>query len=150
MGLCSLGLRSGLARRKGRNEELRPWEDEGIHRAMWYRKRGEGTAARIAARNKSIREDPRINAELASEHGLTVRRIRQIRNQLGGGGEIKVDSNYTDSVLLGLREKEREDFDFLGKTKTFLIGKGLKTKDLRRTAERRTSGSPQNPTQNPG
>ena len=53
---CALGLRSGLARRKGSNEELRPWEDEGIHRAMWYRKRGEGTAARIAARNKSIRE----------------------------------------------------------------------------------------------
>ena len=35
-----------------------------------------------------------------------------------------------------------------GKTKTFLIGKRLKTKDLRRTAERRTSGSHQNPTQN--
>ena len=33
------------------------------------------------ARNKSIREDPRINAELASEHGLTVRQIRQIRNR---------------------------------------------------------------------
>ena len=49
---CALGLRSGLARRKS-----------------------------TAARNKSIREDPRINAELASEHGLTVRRIRQIRNR---------------------------------------------------------------------
>ena len=49
---CALGLRSGLARRKG-----------------------------TAARNKSIREDPRINAELASEHGLTVRQIRRIRNQ---------------------------------------------------------------------
>ena len=34
-----------------------------------------------AGRNKSIREDPRINAELASEHGLTVRRIQQIRNR---------------------------------------------------------------------
>ena len=34
------------------------------------------------------------------------------------------------------------------KTKTFLIGKELKTNTLRRTAERRTSGSPQNPTQN--
>ena len=76
-----LGLRSGLARRKGSNEELRLWEAEGIHRAMWYRRRGEGNAARIAARNKSIREDPRINAELASEHGLTVRRIQQIRNR---------------------------------------------------------------------
>ena len=42
---------------------------------------GHSNAARIAARNKSIREDPRINAELASEHGLTVRRIRQIRNR---------------------------------------------------------------------
>ena len=49
---CALGLRSGLARRKS-----------------------------TAARNKSIREDPRINAELASEHGLTVRQIRRIRNQ---------------------------------------------------------------------
>ena len=49
---CALGLRSGLARRKG-----------------------------TAARNKSIREDPRINAELASEHGLTVRQIQRIRNQ---------------------------------------------------------------------
>ena len=49
---CALGLRSGLARRKG-----------------------------TAARNKSIREDPRINAELASEHGLTVRQIRRIRTQ---------------------------------------------------------------------
>ena len=49
---CALGLCSGLARRKS-----------------------------TAARNKSIREDPRINAELASEHGLTVRRIRQIRNR---------------------------------------------------------------------
>ena len=36
------------------------------------------------------------------------------------------------------------------KTKTFLIGKELKTKDLRRTAERRTSGSPQNQTKKPG
>ena len=27
-----------------------------------------------------------------------------------------------------------------GKTKTFLIGKGLKTKDLQQTAERRASG----------
>ena len=106
---CALGLRSGLARRKGSNEELRPWEAEGIHRAMWYRRRGEGTAARIAARNKSIREDPRINAELASEHGLTVRQIRRIRNQLGGG-DIKVDSNYTDSVPSTLREKERRRF----------------------------------------
>ena len=76
---------------------------------MWYRRRGEGTAARIAARNKSIREDPRINAELASEHGLTVRQIRRIRNQLGGG-DIKVDSNYTDSVPSTLREKERRRF----------------------------------------
>ena len=49
---CALGLRSGLARRKS-----------------------------TAARNKSIREDPRINAELASAHGLTVRRIQQIRNR---------------------------------------------------------------------
>ena len=70
---CALGLRSGLARRKS-----------------------------TAARNKSIREDPRINAELASEHGLTVRRIQQIRNQLGGG-----EMNYTDSVPLTL-EKKRE------------------------------------------
>ena len=45
------------------------------------RRAGHSNAARIAARNKNIREDPRINAELASEHGLTVRRIRQIRNQ---------------------------------------------------------------------
>ena len=86
---CALGLRSGLARRKGSNEELRLWEAEGIHRAMWYRRRGEGNAARIAARNKSIREDPRINAELASEHGLTVRQIQRIRNQLGGGVTLK-------------------------------------------------------------
>ena len=42
----ALGLRSGLARRKGSNEELRPWEAEGIHRATWYRRRGEGTAGR--------------------------------------------------------------------------------------------------------
>ena len=49
---CALGLRSGLARRKG-----------------------------TAARNKSIREDPRINAELASEHGLTMRQIQRIRKQ---------------------------------------------------------------------
>ena len=105
---CALGLRSGLARRKGSNEELRPWEAEGISRRWWYRRRGEGTAARIAARNKSIREDPRINAELASEHGLTVRQIRRIRNQLGG--DIKVHSNYTDSVPLALRERQREGF----------------------------------------
>ena len=45
------------------------------------RRAGHSNAARIAARNKSIREDPRINAELASEHGLTVRQIRQIRNR---------------------------------------------------------------------
>ena len=45
------------------------------------RRAGHSNAARIAARNKSIREDPRINAELASEHGLTVRQIRRIRNQ---------------------------------------------------------------------
>ena len=45
------------------------------------RRAGHSNAARIAARNKSIREDPRINAELASEHGLTMRRIQQIRKQ---------------------------------------------------------------------
>ena len=45
------------------------------------RRAGHSNAARIAARNKSIREDPRINAELASEHGLTVRQIQRIRNQ---------------------------------------------------------------------
>ena len=42
---------------------------------------GHSNAARIAARNKSIREDPRINAELASEHGLTMRQIQRIRKQ---------------------------------------------------------------------
>ena len=46
--------------------------------------------------------------------------------------------NYTDSVPLPLRERQREDFDFWasvrGKTKTFLIGKELKTKDLLQTA----------------
>ena len=45
------------------------------------RRAGHSNAARIAARNKSIREDPRINAELASEHGLTMRQIRRIRTQ---------------------------------------------------------------------
>ena len=45
------------------------------------RRAGHSNAARIAARNKSIREDPRINAEIASEHDLTVRQIQQIRNQ---------------------------------------------------------------------
>ena len=45
------------------------------------RRAGYSNAARIAARNKSIREDPRINAELASEHGLTVGQIRRIRNR---------------------------------------------------------------------
>ena len=35
---------------------------------------------RITARNKSIREDPRTNAELASEHGLTARHIGTIRS----------------------------------------------------------------------
>ena len=91
---------------------MRPWEAEGISRRWWYRRRGEGTAARIAARNKSIREDPRINAELASEHGLTVRQIRRIRNQLGGW-DIKVHSNYTDSVPSTL-EKDREKILTLG------------------------------------
>jgi hypothetical protein len=57
-------------------------------------------------------------------------------------------------VSLWLSEKDREkDFDFgasvRGKTKPFLIGKELKTKDLRQTAERRASGSPQNQNQNP-
>ena len=46
--------------------------------------------------------------------------------------------NYTDSVPFDLREKEREDFDFWAsarvKTKTFLIGKRLKTNDLWKTA----------------
>ena len=98
---------------------------EGISRRWWYRRRGEGTAARIAARNKSIREDPRINAELASEHGLTVRQIRRIRNQLGG--TLKC-TRTTQIVSLWLSEKDREkDFDFgasvRGKTKPFLIGK---------------------------
>ena len=36
-----------------------------------------------------------------------------------------------------------------GKIKPFLIGKELKRKDLRQTAERRASGSPQNQNQNP-
>ena len=45
------------------------------------RRAGHSNAARIAARNKSIRADPRINAALASEHGLTERQIRQIRNR---------------------------------------------------------------------
>ena len=132
---------------------MRPWEAEGISRRWWYRRRGEGTAARIAARNKSIREDPRINAELASEHGLTVRQIRRIRNQTRGG-DIKVHSNYTDSVPLTLRERQREDFDFgasvRGKTKPFLIGKELKTKDLLQTAAERWKTERQNPTQNHG
>ena len=37
-----------------------------------------------------------------------------------------------------------------GKTKTFLIGKELKTKDLRQTAAERWKTERQNPTQNPG
>ena len=45
------------------------------------RRAGHSNAARISVRNKSIREDLRTNAELASEHGLTVRRIQQIRNR---------------------------------------------------------------------
>ena len=39
--------------------------------------------------------------------------------------------NYTDSVPLTLEKKREKILTFLGKTKTFLIGKGLKTKDLR-------------------
>ena len=116
---------AAVARRKGSNEELRPWEAEGISRRWWYRRRGEGTAARIAARNKSIREDPRINAELASEHGLTVRQIRRIRNATRGGGTLKCTRTTQIVSSFDLREKEREDFDFgasaRGKTKTFLI-----------------------------
>ena len=62
--------------------------------------------------------------------------------------------NYTDSVPLGLRERQREDFDFWAssrdKTKTFLIGKELKTNDLLKTAAERGETERQNPTQNPG
>ena len=39
-----------------------------------------------------------------------------------GGGEIKVHSNYTDSVLLALRERQREDFDFWAFRRAFHQG----------------------------
>ena len=91
-----LGLRSGLGRRKGtagRDQlilgggSMTQAQMAALHgvskQTVSYvvHRAGHSNAARIAARNKSIREDPRTNAELASEHGLTVRRIRQIRNQ---------------------------------------------------------------------
>ena len=99
-----LGLRSGLVRRKGtagRDQLMfgggsmgkrltqaqiaalhgvsQPTVSYVMHRA------GHSNAARIAARNKSIREDPRTNAELASEHGLTVRQIRAHSDPKLGG-----------------------------------------------------------------
>ena len=97
---CALGLRSGLARRKGTagrdqlmfgggsmGKRLTQAQIAALHGVSQptvcyvMRRAGYSNAARIAARNKSIREDPRINAELASEHGLTVGQIRRIRNQ---------------------------------------------------------------------
>ena len=97
---CALGLRSGLGRRKGTagrdqlmfgggsmGKRLTQAQIAALHGVSQptvsyvMRRAGHSNAARIAARNKSIREDPRINAELASEHGLTVGQIRRIRNQ---------------------------------------------------------------------
>ena len=71
------------------------------------RRAGYSNAARIAARNKSIREDPRINAELASEHGLTVGQIRRIRNRKLGGG-VHFITRTTQIVSLRPSEKKRE------------------------------------------
>ena len=97
---CALGLRSGLVRRKGTagrdqlmlgggsmGKRLTQAQIAALHGVSQptvcyvMRRAGYSNAARIAARNKSIREDPRINAELAFEHGLTVGQIRRIRNQ---------------------------------------------------------------------
>ena len=62
--------------------------------------------------------------------------------------------NYTDSVPLTLEKKREKILTFWasvrGKTKTFLIGKELKTKDLLKTAAERGKTERQNPTQNPG
>ena len=81
---CALGLRSGLARRKGSNEELRPWEAEAS--TVQCGIGGVGRALLLGLLPEQEHPGrPRINAELASEHGLTVRQIRRIRNQLGGG-----------------------------------------------------------------
>ena len=97
----ALGLRSGLARRKGRAvcDQLMLLEGGSMGKRLTQariaalhgvsqptvsyvvRRAGHSNAARIAARNKSIRADPRINAELASEHGLTMRQIQRIRKQ---------------------------------------------------------------------
>ena len=95
-----LGLRSGLVKRKGTagrdqlmlgggsmGKRLTQAQIADLHgvsqQTVCYvvRRAGHSNAARIAARNKSIREDPRINAELASEHGLTMRQIQRIRKQ---------------------------------------------------------------------
>ena len=38
------GIKSGEARRLGSNEELKPWEAEGIDRATWYRRRAKYVA----------------------------------------------------------------------------------------------------------
>ena len=101
---CALGVRggpaSGASRRKGTagrdqlmlgggsmGKRLTQAQIAALHGVSQptvsyvMRRAGHSNAARIAARNKSIREDPRINAELASEHGLTVGQIRRIRNQ---------------------------------------------------------------------
>ena len=101
---CALGIRggpaSGASRRKGTagrdqlmlgggsmGKRLTQAQIAALHGVSQptvsyvVRRAGHSNAARIAARNKSIREDPRINAELASEHDLTVRQIQQIRNQ---------------------------------------------------------------------
>ena len=97
---CALGLRSGLGRRKGTagRDQLMFWGGSmgkrltqaqiavlhGVSQptvSYVVRRAGHSNAARIAARNKSIREDPRINAALASGHGLTMRQIQRIRNR---------------------------------------------------------------------
>ena len=59
----------------------------------------------------------------------------------------------TQIVSLRPQGKEREDFDFWasvrGKIKTFLIGKELKTKDLRQTAAERGKNGTTKPNPKP-
>ena len=87
---CRLGDSEVAGLAKSVERYRRSWIAKGrfyteAEREAWASSMGLQSAvvrrAAKAGRNKSIREDPRINAELASEHGLTVRRIQQIRNR---------------------------------------------------------------------
>ena len=81
---CALGLRSGLARRKGSNEELRPWEAEGIHRAMWYRRRGEDAAGRDQLMFGGGSMGKRLTqAQIAALHGVSQPTVSYVVRRAG-------------------------------------------------------------------